>query len=174
MDAMQAMLTRRSVRKYKDEMVPQDVIEKVIEAGTYAASAKGRQPWLILAVTNKELIYKLSVMNCVPMNADRATYDPFFGAPVVLIVLAQKDIPTRAYDGSLVMGNLMLAAHAMGLGSCWVNRAYEEFETKEGKQILRDLGVEGEYEGVGHCVLGYADGPVREAAPRKDCVIYVK
>ena len=174
MDAMQAMLTRRSVRKYKDIPVPQDVMDKIIEAGTYAASAKNRQPWLILAVTNKELIERLSYMNCSFMNADRATYDPFFGAPALLIVLAQKDVPTRAYDGSLVMGNLMLAAHAMGLGSCWVNRAYEEFETEEGKQILRDLGIEGEYEGVGHVTLGYADGPIREAAPRRDCVVYVK
>jgi len=115
----------------------------------------------------------MSRLNAAVMSKTKEEYDPFFGAPAALVVLARKDVPTRAYDGSLMMGNLMLAAHALGLGSCWVNRAYEVFESEEGKAILKELGVEDEYEGVGNCVLGYIDGDVREAAPRKPCTVYV-
>ena len=99
-------------------------------------------------------------------------YDPFYGAPTVLVVLADKTVSTHVYDGSLVMGNLMLAAHALGLGSCWIHRAREEFESEEGKAILKELGIEGEYEGIGHCVLGYADGEYPTAKPRKDGWVY--
>ena len=172
-EVMKAMLTRRSVRKYKADKVPREVLDQIMEAGTYAASAKNRQPWLILCVTNEAMLDRMSRLNAAVMNMKKEDYDPFFGAPAVLVVLAKKDVPTRVYDGSLMMGNLMLAAHAMGLGSCWVNRAYEVFESEEGKQILRELGVEEEYEGVGNCVLGYIEGDVREAAPRKECVVYV-
>lgn len=98
--------------------------------------------------------------------------DPFYGAPVVLIVLADKTRPTYLYDGSLVMGNLMLAAHDEGIGSCWIHRAKEEFESPEGKEILKSLGIEGDYEGIGHCILGYADGEEPQAAPRKDNYVY--
>jgi len=172
-EVMKAMLTRRSVRKYKQDKVPKAVLDQIMEAGTYAASAKNRQPWLILCVTNEAMLDRMSRLNAAVMNMKKEDYDPFFGAPAALVVLARKDVPTRAYDGSLMMGNLMLAAHAMGLGSCWVNRAYEVFESEAGKQILRELGVTEEYEGVGNCVLGYIDGEVREAAPRKECVVYV-
>ena len=108
-------------------------------------------------------------MNAKFMGAD---IDPFYGAPVVLIVLADKSRPTYLYDGSLVMGNLMLEADALGIGSCWIHRAKEEFESEEGKEILKSLGIEGDYEGIGHCVLGYADCPAPKAAPRKDSYVY--
>ena len=98
--------------------------------------------------------------------------DPFYGAPVVLIVLADKARPTYVYDGSLVMGNLMLAAHAEGIGSCWIHRAKEEFESAEGKAFLKSLGIEGDYEGIGHCVLGYTDGEEPKAMPRKENYVY--
>ena len=173
-EVMQAIRTRRSVRKYKEDKVPQELLDQIIEAGTYAASAKGRQPWLVLCVTNEAMLDKMARLNAAVMGKTKEEYDPFFGAPAALVVLARKDVPTRAYDGSLMMGNLMLAAHALGLGSCWVNRAYEVFESDAGKQILRELGIEEEYEGVGNCVLGYIDGEVREAAPRKECVVYVR
>ena len=88
---------------------------------------------------------RLSAMNARIMSAPEGT-DPFYGAPVVLVVLADRSVPTHVYDGSLVMGNLMLAAHELGLGSCWIHRAREEFDTPEGRQILADLGVEGDYE----------------------------
>lgn len=165
------ILTRRSVKKYKSDFVAKELIEKVVEAGTYAATGRNRQAPIILAVTNKALRDKLSKMNAKIMGMDES-FDPFYGAPVVLVVLADKTVSTHVYDGSLVMGNLMLAAHALGLGSCWIHRAKEEFESEEGKAILKELGIEGEYEGIGHCILGYADGELPAAKPRKDGWVY--
>lgn len=168
-DVLETIKSRRSIRKYKSDMVPQDKLEKIIEAGTYAATGMGKQSPIIVAVTNKELRDQLSAMNAKIMGVNS---DPFYGAPVVLIVLADKNRPTYLYDGSLVMGNLMLEAEAQGVGSCWIHRAKEEFESEEGKEILKSLGIEGDYEGIGHCVLGYADGPAPKAAPRKDSYVY--
>lgn len=163
------MKTRRSIRKYKPDMVPEDVLNRIIEAGTYAATGMGKQSPIIIAVTNKEIRDKFSKMNAEIMGVDS---DPFYGAPVVLIVLADKARPTYVYDGSLVMGNLMLAAHAEGIGSCWIHRAKEEFESAEGKAFLKSLGIEGDYEGIGHCVLGYVDGEEPKAMPRKENYVY--
>lgn len=163
----EAMINRRSVRKYKTDMIPRDIIERIVEAGTYVANGRGHQASIILAVTNKELRDKLSEMNRKIGGWDEG-FDPFYGAPVVLVVLAEKDWPTHVYDGSLVMGNLMLAAHELGIASCWIHRAKEEFESPEGKQILKDLGITGDYEGIGHCILGYADCEEPTAAPRKE------
>ena len=169
MDAMQNLLTRRSVRKYKPDMVPQEKLEKILEAGTYAATGMGRQSPIILAVTDKTMRDRLSKMNAAIMGSDN---DPFYGAPVVLVVLADKNVPTYIYDGSLVMGNLMNAAHAEGIASCWIHRAKEEFNSEEGKKILQDLGITGDYEGIGHCILGYADGDEPAAKPRKENYVY--
>ena len=168
-DVLETIKSRRSIRKYKSDMVPQDKLDKIIEAGTYAATGMGKQSPIIVAVTNKELRDRLSAMNAKIMGVNS---DPFYGAPVVLIVLADKSRPTYLYDGSLVMGNLMLEAEAQGIGSCWIHRAKEEFESEEGKEILKSLGIEGDYEGIGHCVLGFADGPAPKAAPRKDSYVY--
>ena len=168
----EAMINRRSVRKYKTDMIPRDIIERIVEAGTYAANGRGHQASIILAVTNKELRDKLSEMNRKIGGWDEG-FDPFYGAPVVLVVLAEKDWPTHVYDGSLVMGNLMLAAHTEGIGSCWIHRAKEEFETEEGKALLKKWGIEGDYIGVGHCILGYPAEEPRPAAPRKpDYIVY--
>lgn len=163
------MKTRRSIRKYKPDMIPEDVLNRIIEAGTYAATGMGKQSPIIIAVTNREIRDKFSKMNAEIMGVDS---DPFYGAPVVLIVLADKARPTYVYDGSLVMGNLMLAAHAEGIGSCWIHRAKEEFESAEGKAFLKSLGIEGDYEGIGHCVLGYTDGEEPKAMPRKENYVY--
>ena len=163
------MKTRRSIRKYKPDMIPEDVLNRIIEAGTYAATGMGKQSPIIIAVTNKEIRDRFSKMNAEIMGVDS---DPFYGAPVVLIVLADKARPTYVYDGSLVMGNLMLAAHAEGIGSCWIHRAKEEFESAEGKAFLKSLGIEGDYEGIGHCVLGYTDGEESKAMPRKENYVY--
>ena len=163
------MITRRSIRKCKSDMIPKETLDTILKAGTYAATGMGKQSPIIIAVTNKELRDKLSAMNAKIMGTDS---DPFYGAPVVLIVLANKERPTYIYDGSLVMGNLMNAAHACGIGSCWIHRAKEEFESEEGKELLKSLGIEGDYEGIGHCVLGYVDGEEPEAAPRKDSYVY--
>lgn len=171
-EIIKAMETRRSIRGYKEDMVPEELIAEVVEAGTYAATGMGRQSPIILAVTNKEVRDRLSKVNAEIMGT---TGDPFYGAPVVLVVLADKSRPTYLYDGSLVMGNLMLAAHSLGLGSYWIHRAKETFEREEGKAILKELGIEGDYEGIGNCVIGYAKEPAKEAAPRKtDYVHYIK
>ena len=169
---LQALKERRSVRKYKADMVPQELIDQVIDAGLYAASGHGTQEVIIVAVTNKEVRDKLAQMNREILGTNS---DSFYGAPVVLVVLGPKSNKLTPYDGSLVMGNLMQAAHAVGLGSCWINRAKEEFDSEEGKQLLKEWGIDGEYEGVGHCILGYTDGTVPQAAPRKaNRVFYVK
>ena len=169
MDAMENLLTRRSVRAYKPDMIPDEVLSKILEAGTYAATGMGRQSPIILAVTDKATRDKLSKMNAAVMGTDN---DPFYGAPVVLVVLADKSIGTYLYDGSLVMGNLMNAAHALGVSSCWIHRAKEEFESAEGKALLSSLGITGDYEGIGHCILGYADGDTPAPRPRKDDYVY--
>lgn len=168
-DLLNKMKTRRSIRKYKSEMIPKEIIDQIIEAGTYAASGMNRQTPIILAVTDKAMRDKLSKMNAAIMGTED---DPFYGAPVVLVVLASKERYTYIYDGSLVMGNLMLAAHELGIGSCWIHRAKEEFESEEGKAILKELGIEGEYEGIGHCILGYVDGAYPEVLPRKEKWVY--
>lgn len=159
--------SRRSVRKFKPDEIPEETIDKIVEAGLFAASGMGTQNTIIIKFTNKEMRDKLSEMNREIGGWEKG-FDPFYGAPAVLIVLGKKDWPTYIYDGSLVMGNLMLAAHELGLGSCWIHRAKEEFESDWGKNLLKSLGVEGEYEGIGHCILGYTDGGYPEAAARKE------
>jgi nitroreductase len=167
------MITRRSVKKYLDKEVPHELLEEIVKAGTYAPSGMNRQPSVILAVTNKALISRLSRMNAEVLGTDK---DPFYGAPAVLVVLVDKSVNTRIYDGSLVMENLMLAAHSLGLGSCWIHRAKEMFESEEGKSILKELGLSEAYEGVGNCIVGYAaPDAVKPQSPRKkDAVIWVK
>ena len=160
---------RRSIKKYENKMVPKEIIEKIVEAGTYAPSGMGKQSSIIIAITNKEIRDKLSKLNAEIMGTE---IDPFYGAPVVLVVLSKKDVPTYIYDGSLVMENLMLAANSLKIGSCWIHRAKEEFETEEGKEILRNLGINPEeYEGIGNCILGYKkeEGNLK---PRKENYIY--
>ncbi len=174
---LDAIKNRRSVRSFKDDMPPREVIEAIAEAGTWAATGMNRQSPIILAVTNRALRDRLSAINAQVLNrAGRdGSHDPFYGAPVVLVVLADRNVPTCIHDGSLVMGNLMLAAGELGVGSCWIHRAKETFETEEGKAILRELGVEGDYVGVGNCVLGYVQGEMPAARPRKEnYVIFVE
>lgn len=168
---LEAMKTRRSIRKFKPDMVEQDKIDQIVEAGLYAASGMGKQASKIIVVKNKEFRDKLSAINGKILGQP-AGVDPFYGAPVVLIVLADKDWFTGIYDGSLVMGNMMLAAHTLGVGSCWIHRAKEEFELPEYKELLKSLGIEGNWEGIGHCILGYADGAEPPAAPRKENRVY--
>ena len=165
-EIIQSMLERRSIKRYKSDPVPKEALEQIIAAGTYAASGMGRQKTNIKSVTNRAERDKLSGLNRKIGGWDSG-FDPFYGAPAVLIVLARKDCPTYIYDGSLALGNMMLAAHALGLGSCWIHRAKEEFETEEGRKILESLGNSGEYEGIGHCIVGYPD-EIKQAAPRKD------
>ncbi|MBQ9114188.1 MAG: nitroreductase [Clostridia bacterium] len=171
MEALECMLTRRSVKKYKDTPVAKELIQKIVEAGTYAPTGRNAQAPIILAVSNRQVRDELSAINAKVLGAREGT-DPFYNAPVVLVVLAEKERNTRVYDGSSVMQNLQLAAHALGLGSCWIHRAKETFELPEGKAILERLGITGEYEGVGNCVIGYLDGDYPVTRPRKENWVY--
>jgi nitroreductase len=168
-DTLTTLKTRRSCRAYKPEHVEEDKLNAIIEAGTYAPTGMNWQSPIIIAVTNKELRDRISAWNAKIIGSDS---DPFYGAPALLIVLADKSKPTYLYDGSLVMGNLLNAAHAYGIASCWIHRAKEEFESEEGKALLKELGIEGDYEGIGHCILGYADCDPIPARPRKEHYAY--
>lgn len=167
----QDLLDRRSCRKFTADPVPKDLIEKVIQAGLYAPSGMGRQDAIVLAVTNRELRDRLAATNAAVMGAPAGT-DPFYGAPVVLVVLARKDCPTHLYDGAAMIANMLNAAYALGLGSCWIHRAKEEFEQPEWRQLLADLGATGDYEGIGHCILGYPAADPAPAAPRKETRVF--
>lgn len=167
--ALEVLTTRRAIRSYQDRVPEKELIEKILEAGTYAPTGMGRQSPIIVAVTNKEIRDRLSRLNAGVMGADS---DPFYGAPVVLVVLADKQCPTYLYDGSLVMGNLLNAAHAVGLGSCWIHRAKEVFDSPEGKFLLREWGIEGEYEGIGNCIVGYSAQEAPQPKPRKADYVY--
>ena len=165
MNVIEAIKDRRSVRRYKNEAVPREVIEKIIDAGLYAASGMNRQQSIVVAITDKAARDRLAKDNASIMGRES---DPFYGAPAVLVVLAAADCPTGIYDGSLVMGNLMLAAHSFGVDSCWIHRAKEIFEMPQWKQFLKDLGVEGDYVGIGNCILGYRDMEYPQAPERKE------
>lgn len=164
-EMIQMMIQRRSCKKYTDKMVSKKDIEEIIEAGLYAASGQGKQSPIIVAITDKNTRDALSKMNAEVMQAN---IDPFYGAPVVLVVLADKSVRTAVYDGSLVIGNMMLAAESKGIGACWIHRAKEVFESEEGKALLCRLGIVGDYEGVGNCILGYRDGEVPTPPKRKE------
>ena len=168
-ETLSTLKTRRSCRAYKPELIEEEKLNAIIEAGTYAATGMGRQSPIIIAVTDRAFRDKLSKMNAAIMGSDR---DPFYGAPELLIVLANKAVRTYVYDGSLVMGNMMNAAADLGVASCWIHRAKEAFESEEGKAILKELGIEGEYEGIGHLILGYAAEPAAAPAPRKADYVY--
>lgn len=162
--------SRTSVKKYLDKSVPQELIDKIIEAGTFAPTGRNNQSPIIIAITNKEIRDKLSKLNAEIMGIK--DFDPFYNAPVVLVVLANKDFPTYIYDGSLVMQNLLLASHSLGLGACWIHRAKEEFNSPLGKEILASLEIQGNFEGIGHCIIGYSDGEPPMPKPRKENYVY--
>lgn len=170
-ETLRNIKSRRSIRKFKNDEVPQELIEMIVEAGTYSASGKNAQAPIILVVKDKKKREEFSKINA-RIGGKQEGFDPFYGAPVILVVLAKKSVSTAIYDGSLVMGNLMLAAHSLGLGSIWIHRAKEEFEDDFGKNILKELGIEEEYIGIGHCAIGYIDGEYPKASKRKDNWIY--
>ncbi len=173
-ETLKTLENRRSCRKFiVDKMPERKLIESIIRAGTYAPSGMGRQSVKIIAVTDKKIRDKISEENAKIMGHVGA--DPFYGAPVILVVIADKSVPTAVYDGSLVMGNLLNAAESLGLGSIWIHRAKEEFESDFGKDILEKLGIKGEWEGIGHAAIGYiSDGGVNVAAARKDNVYWIE
>lgn len=165
-ETLRTLETRRSVRCFDPERMPsEELISEIVKAGEFAPTGMGMQSPRIIVVTNKAMRDKLSKLNAEVMGT---TSDPFYGAPVILIVIADKERPTYLYDGSLVMGNLMNAAHALQLGSCWIHRAKEIFSSAEGKAMLKEWGIEGNYEGIGHVALGYALKEPCEPKPRKE------
>ena len=170
-ETLKVLETRRSCRNFKPGMITDEELQAIIRAGTYAASGMGRQSPLIIVVTDKELRNQIAEENR-KIGGWGEGFDPFYGAPVILIVLADKSVVTHVYDGSLVMGNLMNAAESLGVASIWIHRAKEEFESEFGKNILKKLGISGEFEGIGHCALGYAAEPANAPAARKDDYVF--
>ena len=165
-ETLNTLKQRRSCRKYLPKQVETEALDAILEAGTYAPTGMNRQAPVIVAVQDKETRDRIAKLNGAVMGTDT---DPFYGAPTVLVVLADPNVRTYVYDGTLVMGNLMNAAHAVGVDSCYIFRAKEVFATEEGKQMLRSWGVPDHYEGIGNCILGYrAEGGVKEASPRKE------
>ena len=155
---------RRSIRKYKPEQVSDAHLDAILEAGLYAASGMNTQNTVMVAVRDKETRDQLSRMNAEVMGT---TADPFYGAPCVVVVLVEPERYTAVEDGSLVMGNLMQAAYDIGLGSCWIHRARQMFESEEGKALLRKWGLREDLIGVANCILGYPD-EVPASKPRRE------
>lgn len=165
MDAMKCLLERRSCRSYQKKQISDAELDAILEAGTYAATAKGSQPAKLVVVQKPEDVATLERMNAAVLgNPDGK---PFYGAPTVVLVLADAHAMCPVEDGSLVLGNLMNAAHALGIGSCWINRAKEMFASDEGKTLLKKWGIDGDWIGVGHCILGYVEGDLPAPKPRK-------
>ncbi|WP_077610665.1 nitroreductase [Clostridium sp. Marseille-P2415] len=171
-ETIKNLLERRSVRSYTSKQVAKEVLHTILEAGTFAPSGMNRQPVVMAAVQNPEIRDRLSKLNASVTGTDN---DPFYGAPTVIVVLADRTSATYVYDGSVAMANLMNAAHAVGVDSCWVHRAREVFESEEGKQLLKEWGIQGDYEGIGHCILGYGADEYPQAKPRKEhAIVYVE
>ena len=169
-EALEVLYNRRSIRKYKPDQITREEMDAVIRAGLCAASGKNGQSAIIIAVQDRETRDELSRLNAAVLGVKS---DPFYGAPTVLIVLAEADSNYTVQDGSLVLGNLMNAAKAIGLGSCWINRAREVFDSEEGKALLKKWGVEGEWVGIGNCILGYPDEDPAMKPRKENHVFYV-
>lgn len=175
-EVLEAIKNRRAIRKYRQDPVEQEKIDAVIEAGLYAASGRGQQAPIIIAITDPDFRDRLSVLNREIGGWD-APFDPFYGAPVVLAVVASEEFKNRVYDGAMCIGNMMLAASSLGLGSCWIHRCRETIPTRLGQEMLQKAGLpaEGNYEGIGFCILGYPKGDIPQAAPRREGrVRYIK
>ena len=165
-ETLKILKERRSVRKYQTKQIADTELDAILEAGTWAATGMGKQSPVMVVVQDAETIAYMSMLNAEIQG--RPGTDPFYGAPTVVVVLADGEIPTWLQDGSLVMGNLMNAAASLGVASCWINRAMELFDKPEGKELLKKWGLGEKYRGVGNCILGYAEGAVSVPKPRKE------
>jgi len=164
-ETIKTLLERRSIRKFKPERIKEEELNAILDAGMYAPSGANQQSALFVVIQDKETLKKLSAMNAAVLGKD---FDPYYGAPTVILVFADKSKISPVEDASLALGNMFNAAASLGIGSCWVHRAKQMFETTEGKDFLRKWGVPGNFIGVGSCILGYPDGKHPKAAPRKD------
>ena len=165
--------TRRSIRKFKDEQISDEDLKTILEAGTYAPTGRGAQSPKIVVIQNPDTIREFSEWNrsFFPIEVPD-DLDPFYGAKTLLIVLADSELPTYVEDGSSVLCVLVNAAHAVGVGSCWIHRAREEFSSQKGKEFLKEWGIPESYEAIGHVVLGYPDMEAPEPLPRKEDYIH--
>ena len=159
------MIDRRSCRAYKPEMIKDEELDLILKAGEWAPSGMGKQSTIMVAVQDKATVKKLSEINAKIMGTDS---DPFYGAQTVIVVLADTERHTYVEDGSLVLGNMMLAASSLGIGSCWIHRAKETFESEEGKALKKEWGVPDSYAGVGNVILGYPAADIAKGAPRRE------
>ena len=164
-ETIKTLMERRSIRKFKPAQIKEEELNTILNAGMYAPSGANQQSALFVVIQDKETLKKLSVMNAAVLGKDM---DPYYGAPTLILVFADKSKITPIEDASLALGNMFNAAASLGIGSCWVHRTKQMFETEEGKEFLKKWGVTGDYIGVGSCILGYADGEHPKAAPRKD------
>lgn len=170
-ETLNVLKTRRSIRKFKSDSIPQNLLDEIIEAGIYAPTGKNAQDTIIIAITDKTWRQKIAAENA-RVGGWKEGFDPFYGAPVILLVADKKGASTAVYDGSCAIENMMNAAWALGLGTCWIHRAKEELDSDFGKELLQSLGIEGEYIGVGHVALGYIDGELPPTHPRKENRVY--
>ena len=172
-EVIQCLLTRRSVRSYLPKQVEEEKLQEILLAGTYAASGMGRQSAKIVVLQDPDQIAQVERMNASILgNPDG---HPFYGAPTVCVVFADTSVGTWVEDGSLVIGNMLAAAHSLGVGSCWIHRARQEFDSPEGKALMKKWGVEDSYAGIGHCILGYAAAEPAPVRPRKaDFIVRVR
>lgn len=170
-ETLKTLVTRRSVRSYKYQQVPKEIIEEILQAGLYAPTGRNSRDTLFLVVTDKETRDKMSAMNAAVMGSEG---DPFYGAPCVIVVFADRTRHTYLEDGALAMGNLMNAAFSLGVDSCWIHRAKEVFETEEGRKMVRSFGIPDDYIGVGNCILGYGDCELPKPSERTQPVIFAE
>lgn len=164
---IESLCTRRSIRRYKPEQITDSELQAVLNAGMYAPTGMNRQdPWIV-AVQNPSVLSRLTQMNAAIMGT---TDNPYYDAPTVVLVFASSPESWRnsIQDASLVLGNMMNAAHAIGLGSCWINREAEMFMTDEGKFMMKEFGLPDGLVGVGAISLGYPDGEPKSPKPRKE------
>ena len=166
------MIERRSVRKFRKEQIAAEELEQILQAAQYAPTGMDRQHLVYVAVQEEETLKILRRMNGTIMGNPES--DPYYGAPTIVLVLADASVSTGVEDGSLALGNMMNAAHSLGVGSCWIHRAREMFESAEGKALLKKWDIDGEYQGIGACALGYADGPLKTPSPRREKIVFVK
>lgn len=171
MSTLNDLFDRRSIRSYTAQEVEQEKIDAIVKAGSYAPSAMGKQPSKVVVVKNKALRDELSQLNAAVMNGKN---DPFYGAPVVITVFTDTSTPTYKEDGSLVMGNMLNAAYALGLGSCWINRAYEVFQTPRGKELMQQWGIPETYVGIGNVIIGYTEQKPVAKPRREDFVVTIE
>lgn len=164
-DILNILKERYSTKKYSDRAVPSEIIDKVIEAGIYAPSGMNRQAVRLMVVEDRDTVREIAGINAA-VGGFPEGIDPFYGAPVVIAVFADRGCPTHVEDGSIALANMLNEAFALGVGSCWIHRARECFETERGREIAREYGIPDEYIGIGNCILGYPaegyEGKVKE------------